>query len=172
MKDNTKQTLQGMGGCLLYICFFAGAIFLLVTFLKGAVWVGEYVYPWLTVISGIAFLVTLLVLFPLAFFRKTRGFAGVGLYSVSYLFGVTLWMTGLLLTYTVWGLTAVIIGLLLLIGGVVPFAIVATAFEGMWPPFWNLLFLLVLTYGCRMAGLYFMSKADEAPRLPAAEFVD
>src|SRR5438046_9731864 len=51
---------------------------------------------------------------------------------VSYVFGATLWVWSLLLTYTLWGGFWLFIGLFMAGVGVVPLAMIATFFKGMW----------------------------------------
>ena len=79
----------------------------------------------------------------------------------SYVYGVTLWFWSLLLTYSIWGVGAVIIGIFLAGIGVVPLAMIATAMEGEWAVTGEIILLLIFTFGSRMLGFYFAQKADE-----------
>lgn len=54
----------------------------------------------------------------------------MGLLIASYIFGLMLWMTGLMLTYTLWGLSAVFAGWFVFGIGVAITAIIATLFNG------------------------------------------
>jgi hypothetical protein len=72
---------------------------------------------------------------------------------LSYLFGVTLWLTGFLVTFALWGTVAVVLGVLLLGVGVVPIGLLATALNGMWPQFFSLLVMVLLTFGTRMGSI-------------------
>jgi hypothetical protein len=63
-------------------------IFLLV---QGGAWLADKVYPILIVLFVLALLFTVLILLPLAIFRKTRGFAAMGVYITSYIYGLTVW---------------------------------------------------------------------------------
>jgi len=95
----------------------------------------------------------LLILLPAGIFKKIRPYAGIGLFISSYVFGLTLWLTGLLITYVLWGIWAVIIGLFILGIGVVPIAILATLFSGVWSMFGFLLFMVFVTFGTRVLGM-------------------
>jgi hypothetical protein len=158
---NMKNVLKVIGGFALWLVLFAGGLVLAIFFIKGGVWLSEKLLPILSVISALSFLACILVLVPLAVFRRTQGFAGIGLYVASYIFGASLWMTGLLLSYTLWGLLAVFIGLFLLGVGVVPVALLATLINGLWSAFFGLVFLLVATYGSRSMAIYVLTKYDE-----------
>src|SRR2546426_10748094 len=109
-----KDTLKSVGAFILGICIFVGLILLAAMFVKGGVWLSARVYPWLSLIAALAFFVTVLIFLPLALFRRTRGFAGMSTFFASYVFGLTLWVWGLLLSYTLWGIGAVVGGLFLM----------------------------------------------------------
>ena len=156
-----KEALKNIGSIALGIAIFAGLFVLAVFFIKGGVWLSERLLPILSVVSGFAFLACLFVLVPLAVFHPTRGFAGVGLFIASYIFGASAWMTGLLLTYTLWGLGAVFVGLFLFGVGVVPLALLATLFKGLWSPFFALLLMVVATYGSRFMAIYVIQKYED-----------
>lgn len=130
-----KDSLKGIGTIALWLAVLAGLVFLSVLFIKGGVWVSIKLLPLLSIIMGWVFWICLLVFTPLAFFRKSMRFAGVGLFLASYVFGALLWTGSLVFTYTLWGMLAVFLGLFLLGIGVVPFALLATLFKGMWADF-------------------------------------
>ena len=60
---------------------------------------------------------------------------------------------GLLLTWMLWGGFAVMIGLFLCGVGVVPMAMLATLFSGMWLELGLLFLAIVLTFGTRILGI-------------------
>ena len=130
-------------------------------FILGGVWVSKHLLPWLSVISLVVFAIVIFVLLPLAIPRATRGFSSISILIASYVFGATLWMYGLLLTYFTWGIVAVIIGLVFFGVGVVPIALLATLFKGMWGPFFTLVLLAIATYGCRVGALSLAESADK-----------
>jgi hypothetical protein len=164
--ETMKDTLKSIGSFILGICILVGVGFLAVMFLTGGVWLGERVYPWLIVITAIALFVTILVLLPLSIFRHTRAFAGGGIYIASFVFGLTLWVWSLLTSYTLWGIGGVVVGLLFAGVGIVPIAILANLFHGLWSMVGELLLVTAITFGTRFFGIYLMTKA-EAPDLAA-----
>jgi hypothetical protein len=157
MKDKFKH----IGSVLLGIGIFIGIILLAVFFIKGGLWLSEILYPWLSLISAIAFFVCVLILLPLALFRKTRRFSGLGLFIASYIFGASLWVWAFLLTYVLWGAAALFIGLFLAGVGVVPIAMLATLFHGEWSVLGQLALLLIFTFGSRMLALHLSEKAEQ-----------
>jgi len=102
-------------------------------------------------ILALAFNIFILV--PLALIPPTRPWAGLGFFISSYLFGLTAWFMGLLLTWILWGGCAVVIGLVILGIGVVPIAMLATLLNGMWLELGLLILAVVLTYGLRVLGM-------------------
>jgi len=122
-------------------------------FLKGSAWLGEVMYPSLSLIFRTVFWVSILLFLPLALFKKTRTFSGKGLYFVSWIFGIHLWITSFLITYKTWGVVAVIIGILIMGIGVFPISLLATLLTGEWSALGQLLLLFIMTIGSRRLGM-------------------
>lgn len=156
-----KDTLKSIGSFILGLGIFVGVMVLVVMLIKGGVWLSERVYPWLVILTAIAMFVVILVLLPLAIFRRTRAFAGGGIYLTSFVFGLTLWVWSLLVSYTLWGVKGIVVGLLLGGIGVVPIAILATLFHGMWSMVGQLLLVTAITFGTRFLGIYVMTKSED-----------
>lgn len=150
------ETLKGIGGCLLAAVGFAALLTLTVLFFLGAEWVSAHVLPWLMHGCVIAIAI-LLVLLPLSAIRRVRGFTSMTVFVISYIFGISAWMDGLLVTLSTWGVVAVIIGLCFMGVGVVPIGMLAALFHGQWEELFDLIILIVLTFGCR----YFSIWLDE-----------
>src|ERR1019366_3405758 len=155
-----KETLKGIGAFALTILVMVAIVTIAIFFIKGGVWLSEKLLPIMSVATGWAFAACLFIVVPLAVFHPTRGYAGVGLLIASYIFGLMLWMTGLMLTYTLWGLTAVFVGLFMLGVGVVITALLATLFNGLWSALLLLIFLSFLTYGSRFMSFYVIDKYE------------
>jgi hypothetical protein len=158
------EKIKGAGAVVLGWGFILLIVFLISLliglFVHGGAWLGAKVYPWLESISSITFVVTLLILLPLSFIQRTRGFASISLLVASFVFGLFLWVLGLILTYHLWGGLAVFLGLFLFGVGVVPVAMLATLFKGMWLQFGELVFLTALVFGVRAYSMYVAQKAD------------
>jgi len=152
------ETLKGIGGCLLAIVGFAALLTLAVLFFSGAEWVSIHVLPWLMYASVIVTAILFLILLPLSAIKKARGFTAVTILVISYIFGITAWMEGLLVTLSTWGVVAVIIGLCFFGVGVVPMGILAALFHGQWEQMFDLIILTVLTFGCRFFALWLDGK--------------
>lgn len=151
--------LIGAGGVVIGIGIFVAILLLIGLLVEGGAWLSAKAYPWLQTISAITLIVLVVVLLPLSFFSRTRSFSGSGILISSYVFGLTLWVWGFLLTYVLWGGFAVILGLFLFGVGVVPIAMLATLFKGMWPTLGELVFLTVLVFGLRFTAFWLLAKA-------------
>lgn len=156
-----RDLLKSIGDCIFGILIFLGFVFLALALIKGWVWIGEKVLPWLPIIMGLVLVVDILLVLPLAIFKKTKGFSAIGLMVSSYVYGLTLWFWTLLLTYYLWGTVAVFVGLFMAGVGVVPMAMVATAFNGEWAITGQITLLLLFTYGSRILGFHLAERADE-----------
>jgi hypothetical protein len=156
------ERLKGIGGVFLAFAGVIGSLFLFVMYLKGAVWVSEYIFQYVLVAARIVFLVCAFILIPLSFFRFTRIVACIGFLSASYVFGLSAWIAGLLTAYFYWGLSGIIIGLLLGIVGVVPIGFLAALFNSDWYATAILAIGGALTYGARGTALWLATKIDRA----------
>lgn len=150
---SVKDLATGLGGLLLTLAIVAVGIVIVILFYYGAAWASAKLLPWFSLLTWVAFGIVVFILLPLAIPRATRRFSSVAMFIASYVFGATLWMTGLLLTLSIWGITAVIIGIILGGVGVVPIAMLATLVHGYWLPLVELVLLTVATFGCRAGAL-------------------
>lgn len=123
-------------------------------------------YQFLAPISGIALAVVVFALLPLAAWRGTRGWAGVGLFIFSYLFGATAWFLGAAATFGSFGWFGLIVGVFFFGIGVVPLGIIGAYFKldasGL---ALNLLVMITITFVARFGGAYLASRVEE--RAPA-----
>ncbi len=137
--------------------FIAAILFVLaclgILFIEGSVWVGEHMLPWLEPFMWAVLVVNAVVGAPLALFARTRALAATIFIIASWIYGLTLWFWALVLTYTIWGVVAVFIGLFLLGVGVVPVAMLATVIDGQVATTAQLLLLTVVTFGARRIGM-------------------
>lgn len=157
MKEKIKEVGTYILGLAIFICILA----IPALFIWGSVWLSTKILPWLNLLSLVALAILILVLLPLSIFRKARSFSGTCMVFASYIFGVNVWFSGLLLTYVLWGGWAVFIGLFLMGIGVVPIAMLATLFKAMWLEFGSLIFFTLLTFGVRILGYYLVEKAEQ-----------
>jgi len=153
MIEKLKEFAWGIIGIIFMVALAIGTIFLL----KGAAWISVKVFPWLYVAFFITLGISIFIFMPLAIFGKTRNFAGSALVIASYIFGINLWVYTFLLTYMLWGLFAVFVGLCIFGVGVVPIALIAAIFNGLWSSVGDIVFLIVSTFGIRALGLWVMS---------------
>lgn len=153
-----NEKLKQLSTAALGIVFFLALLCIPVLFIRGSEWAAEHLLQPLIVVGWVLLALDLLVLLPLSLFRRLRGFTGTIIFLSSFVFGLVTWLLGFILTYALWGLWAVIIGVLFFGGAVVPFALLATMFKGMWDPFFTVLILFVLTFASRIAGAWIAEK--------------
>ncbi len=158
-KAAAKQFFKSAPRILINLCVLAALTLLLLTFVKGGVWMAREVYPGL-IFGAKAVLLGMLILFiPLSMFRRTRAVAGLGIFALSYLLGLTLWVWSLILTFKLWGIFAVILGLFFVGVGIVPIALLAVLFHGDWATLGDLLLLIICVPVSRSFGLYLAAQA-------------
>ena len=156
------ETLKKVSGALFGIVVFVGFLALPVVFILGSAWAAKHLLSPLIVIGWLAVALDVAILLPLSIFKRLRGFTGSVIFISSYVFGLVTWLLGFVLTYSLWGVGAVIIGILFLGGGVVPMALLATMFKGLWDPFFTLLLLAIITFASRGMGISIASSGSEA----------
>jgi hypothetical protein len=124
------------------------------------------IYELLVPFSSLAFAIAVVVLMPLAAWRKTRRAAGAGLLIVSYIFGATTWFLGAAVTFGSFGWIGLIIGLFIVGIGVVFLGIIGAFFTlGITDLGVSLCVMLVVTLAARFAGAACLAAADrEATR--------
>lgn len=154
--EKIKGVGMGVGGMVAVLVMLAIPIMLLF----GMAWVSVKISPWLMPAFFWTLALCIFVLAPLSFLAKTRGFAAIGFLFSSYVFGAILWVSALLLAWELWGMVAVIIGILIAGVGVVPVALLAALFHGEWASIGDLAILLVATFGIRALSFWLAQKAD------------
>ncbi len=156
-----KEKVKRLEYSLLGIGIFLGLILLVLLFIKGGLWLNAILYPYLVPIFQITFTVCILILLPIAIFKKTRQFSSIAFFIASYVFGIITWIWSFLLAYVSWGFIGLLIGLLIGGVGVIPIAMLATIFNGKWAALGQLVLLIVFTFGFRFLAIYFAEKADD-----------
>ncbi len=126
-------------------------------------WITEttlHLYSILLPISQWAFIISIVLLLPMAIFQRTRSLAGSLLFALSYLFGITTWLLGAGISFASFGWWGLILGLIIFGIGVVPIGIIGAYFElGITGIAVSLIFMSVITYGTRLLGAYFVDKS-------------
>ena len=121
-------------------------------------------YYFMLPVAWIGLTIVILILFPLAIFRRTRGFAGACIYFFSWIVGITTWFLGAAAAFFAWSWWGLIIGIILFGVGVVPVGILAAFFSlkitsmGV-----SLIVMSLITYVFRLIGISFMASTEDSP---------
>ena len=119
-------------------------------------------YRVLLPISWIVLVVIVIVLLPMCLFKRSRPFAGFGFIAASYLFGITTWLLGAVITFGSFGWVGLLIGLLLFGIGVVPLALIAAIFLlKTWTVAAWIVVMAAVTWGARLAGHWALLEAEK-----------
>jgi len=156
---SAKSAISGIGTYAIGLVIMLAVLSIPALLIHGVALIGPKVFPWLMSLSIILLALNIVVLLPMSLIPPTRPWAGLGFFISSYIFGLTGWFMGLLLTWAIWGGVVVIIGLLFMGIGVVPLGMLATLFNGMWLELGLLTFVLILTFGLRTLGMTLAEKA-------------
>jgi hypothetical protein len=155
------QALKNGGIAILGIAMVVGLAVVGLMSISGIAWVSMKIFDYVVVVNSIVFLLSLFFFLPCAIFRLTRKIAAFGLYGASYVFGITTWIFGFLVTYVTWGPIGVFIGLMLGGVGVVPLGMIAAGLHGQWDVFWQLVVGIALTFGARTLAIWLAVKIDK-----------
>lgn len=153
----TRLKTAGIFGLGLLIMAAVAAVIAIV--LGGFIWLLEKVAPYLVPASVWTLAVCTFILLPLCIFRKTRPWAGAGFFFASFIFGMTLWVFSMEVCLDLWGVWAIVVGLLMLGAGVLPIAALAALFTGHWGILLGLIGWTAVTFTCRIGGNYLASRA-------------
>lgn len=156
------ERLKALGSYLTGVCLLLAIISLIEALLAGTAWISDHLLPWFSKASLVAGTVLFLVLLPLSVVKRARPFSGPLILLVSFIFGITLWMEGFLVTLSTWGTFAVIFGLFFAGIGVVPIAILASIIHRSWAVLMELVILAVFAFGCRIFAFWLMGTTETA----------
>jgi len=147
------------GLAILAALVFVGGVFIL-----GAEAVSEKALPFFGIATVLAIVFCLVIFLPLSIFRATRIVPIWGFFIASYVFGVYTWMFSFLVTFSLWGVGGVFVGLCLAGIGIFPLAIIAAALHALWSTVGNLAFGIVITCGTRIFSFYLATTLDRAAK--------
>jgi hypothetical protein len=117
------------------------------------------VYNVVSVIGAIALFIAVVILGPMALFRRTREAAGAGMVIASWALGAGLWLWSALVVFSFWGVVGLIVGLLIAGVGVVPLAAIASLLNGAWAILIQLVVYTAVVLGLRLFGTWIGEKA-------------
>jgi len=156
-----KQTIAWLGTLLMLAAIAAMLLTVSVIFLAGIAWVSDRIWPYVASLSILTLVVVILILLPMAIPRTTRALSSIGLLFASSVFGITLLMYSLLVAWTIWGLTAVVVGMVFVGIGVVPISMLAALLHGEWRTVIAIIMLITATIGCQ-SGAFKLAESVES----------
>jgi hypothetical protein len=156
---------KNIGSVLLAFAVLAAVFLLVGLFAVGTAVFVAIVLPIISVVSALGIVACLIAFLPMAAFKKTRPISAIGLYALSYVFGLELWIFSFLETFDYLGVLGIVLGFILAGVGFVPIAIIAAAVHGIWPDVMDILLLIAATYGARALGLFLAAKIDAETRI-------
>jgi hypothetical protein len=151
--------IKSIGTFSLGIMVVAALLIVPFAFIYGIPWISAKILPAIAWVTNGAILVSVVSL-PFAFARRARPTVSLILVISSFIFGFHLWLFSALVSFSIWGYTGLIIGLLLAGIGVLFIAVLACLFNGMWTVLGALVGSAVMVYGARLLGYYIAAKAD------------
>lgn len=154
------DTLKSIGTTVLGIAIFIAIILGAVLLFTLGVTASAVIAPYIYFVASTLFVINIFTLL-VAIVPSTRGVAGIILYVSSYVYGLATWIYGLFVTLSLWGVLAIIIGLLLGGVGVVPIGMLASLFHGRWDIFFTLLILTLLVYGTRVIAALLINSNEQ-----------
>ena len=157
------QKLKEITSILFAWTIFLAFIAIVIFFIKGGLAILPTVINILNIVGAIALVLCVTILPILAIIKKTRGIAAVGYVISSYIFGLSTWILGFLVTLSIWGWLGVIIGLFIAGVGVVPLGIIASILHGQWAWVINLVLSVIFVFGTRFLGYWLAEKTEGEP---------
>lgn len=158
MVEKIKDLGWGVAG---FLGFMLLITFQLILF-SGGVWLITKILPWIVPAVNILVSICILIFLPLSFFKKTREFSGTAFLFSSYFFGFNLWLASVLVTYYIWGLIGLLIGLGFAGVGVFPLSVVASLLQGEWTLLIKIIYLAILTFGSWFLSFYIIKKVQSS----------
>ena len=147
--------INNPAGMIFSLVIFLCILSVPVLFIFGSIALGIKILPYLYKITTGLIVGNIIVLLMAIVNKKMKsGVSGLLILS-SIVYGISGWFVGLVVTYNIWGGFAVLIGLLFLGVGVVPMALLATLFNGMWEQFGIMIFYVIITYLSKLAATIF-----------------
>ena len=163
--ERAKSILASLG--------VVGAIILYLALAVGALILFFWALPFLAAAANVLGAISVILVVPLLvlplLFKRTRRFSGNSLVVVSFLLGVSTWLTATVWLNDLWGAAAVIIGVLMFGVGSVPLACLALLFHAKFGMLGVLLGQLAAVYILRVLGLWVESKAPQS-MIDSAEY--
>jgi len=153
MQETIKNSFYG----ILAIGFFVLTIIGFILLIVGGAKLFEVLYPFLEWISSFTWgVVWLLLLFSIV--PRFRNFTGTGIMIGTYIGGAIFWLLCFYITYSLWGVFGIFVGVLFMGIGVFFTAVLALLFSGQFGAGFYFIFILVQIYLFRLLGAWITTR--------------
>jgi len=154
-----KEKLQSLINVIPFLWGAVSVVFLILALIQGLEWFKSFAFPiMITAFWACLGLFPLFLIFALV--KPMRVVGAFGMMFISWAFGAIAWAYSLIGVWSVWGMVLVIIGLVFAWVGLVPMALIASLFNGMWTNLLILAVLIVLWLTPRIISAYAINKLD------------
>jgi hypothetical protein len=154
------EKIKNFGWGTLGVVFMAVMVVASVFMIKGGAWVFANYYDLFQTINGWVWIIVLLLL-VLSVIPSIRIHTGLGIYYGTHIWGAFFWLFCLFVTYELWGLFGVLVGLVFAGVGVFATALIAVLLEGEGMVALMIALNLAIIYGVRMLGYWIATKHRE-----------
>lgn len=151
------KKLKNIGWIGLGILFFVLIVFVVIFLIKGGVGFIENHQDLINSINEIIIGLILLLLI-LSVIPRLRIYTGMGVAYMALIWTFLFWLNCLAITYELWGIVGMFIGVMMAGLGIFATAPLALLFAGQWSEALILLLTLGVMYGIRMLGLWIATK--------------
>lgn len=153
MGEKIKNSLYGLLGIGILILIIIAFVLLII----GGAKLFEMLYPFLEKVSYFTWGVVWLLIF-LSLIPGLRNFTGNGIVIGTFIGGAIFWLLCFYITYSLWGLLGIFIGVLFFGLGVFLTAVLALLFSGQFGAAFYFIFVLVQIYLFKLLGVWIISK--------------
>ena len=164
MKEEIKKFLYGLGGIGFILLIITGFLLLII----GGAKLFELIYPILLRINSFTWsIVWLLVI--LSIVPRFRNLTGSGIVLGTYINGAIFWFLCFYVTYSLWGLLGIFIGVLFFGLGIFLTAVLALLFDAQFIGALDFIFILLQILLLRCLGIWIITKHKPKQKLEMNE---
>jgi len=159
-KTNKWENIAGIVFIVFIIIYaIVGVPALISLLINRTGWIYEYLRPSIVWAAGISLFVVVPISLLLSIFKKTRGIGSIALITVSYIWGLFLWVWSLIIAYNLADVFWLVVGFLLAGIGVVPIALIAALIAGEWATAGQIVIIGIAVIAVRLFSMFLAKRA-------------